>query len=61
MFPHYRNTIEEVFQTKVFETYGCTEGISISGACSFGNQHILSPHVYLELIDADGNEVAPDE
>ena len=59
MFPHYRKTIEEVFHTKVFETYGCTEGIAISGACEHGNQHILTPHVYLELIDADGNEVAP--
>ncbi len=61
MFPHYRKTIEEVFHTKVFETYGCTEGIVISGACEYGNQHILSPHVYLELLDANGNEVAPGE
>jgi phenylacetate-CoA ligase len=61
MFPHYRKTIEEVFHTKVFETYGCTEGIVISGACEYGNQHILSPHVHLELIDANGNEVAPGE
>lgn len=61
MFPHYRKTIEEVFHTKVFETYGCTEGIMISGACEYGNQHILSPHVYLELVDENGNEVAPGE
>jgi len=61
MFPHYRRTIEEVFHTKVFETYGCTEGVVISAACEHGTQHMLSPHVYLELVDADGNEVAPGE
>lgn len=61
MFPHYRKVIEEVFHAKVFENYGCTEGMGIAGACDHGNMHILSPHVYLELVDADGNAVAPGE
>jgi len=61
MFPHYRQLIEEQFHCKVFDTYGCTEGIMIAGQCEHGSYHILSPHVYLELLDANGNEVAPGE
>ncbi|MBX2963384.1 MAG: phenylacetate--CoA ligase family protein [Cyclobacteriaceae bacterium] len=61
MFPHYRKKIEEVFATKVFDTYGNTEGFVIAGQCTSGQYHILSPHVYLELLDKNGNEVAPGE
>ncbi len=61
MFPHYRKKIEQVFNTKVYDNYGCTEGIIISAECEHGNQHIITPHVYLELLDGNGNEVAPGE
>jgi len=61
MFPHYRKTIEQAFNTKVFDIYGSTEGLVIAGQCEFGNYHILSPHVYLELLDGEGREVAPGE
>lgn len=59
MFPHYRKQIEKQFKTQVFDTYGCTEGMMIAGQCQFGSYHILTPHVYLELLDDQGNEVAP--
>jgi len=61
MFPHFREKIEEQFNTKVFDTYGATEGFIIAGQCEFGNYHILTPNVYLELLDKDGVEVAPGE
>ncbi len=61
MFPHYRKKIEQVFNTRVYDNYGCTEGIIISAECEHGNQHIITPHVYLELLDGNGNEVAPGE
>jgi phenylacetate-CoA ligase len=59
MFPHYRKKIEKVFNTKVFDTYGCTEGIIVGGQCKAGNYHILTPHVYLELLDDNNNPVKP--
>lgn len=61
MFPHYRKKIESKFNTKVFDTYGCTEGFMIAGQCAIGNYHILTPHVYLEILDENGNEVPPGE
>lgn len=61
MFDHYRKKIEEVFSAVVFDIYGTTEGFVISGQCSHGNHHILTPHVYLELLDEKGTEVAPGE
>lgn len=61
MFDHYRKKIETVFNTSVFDIYGTTEGFVISGQCPHGNHHILTPHVYLELLDKNGNEVAPGE
>ena len=59
MFAHYRKKIETVFNTQVFDTYGCTEGIIVGGQCKSGNYHILTPHVYLELLDDNNNPVKP--
>lgn len=61
MFAHYRKSIEERFGAKVFDTYGSTEGLVIAGQCEQGSYHVLSPHVKLELLDADGNEVEDGE
>lgn len=61
MFPHYRSKIESVFNSRVFDTYGSTEGFVIAGQCSEGSYHVLAPHVYLELLDNEGNEVGPGE
>ncbi|MDZ4757111.1 MAG: hypothetical protein SGJ10_03095 [Bacteroidota bacterium] len=58
MFPHYRKSIQEVFGAKVYDTYGCCEGIMFSGQCEFGHYHIMSPHVHLEIVDKDGNPVS---
>ncbi|MEO8445929.1 MAG: hypothetical protein ABI528_00460 [bacterium] len=61
MFEHYRNLIESQFSTKVFDTYACTEGFMISAQCENGNYHIMSPQIYLEILDADNNEVKAGE
>lgn len=61
MFDHYRKKIEAVFNAPVYDIYGSTEGFVISGQCTQGNHHVLTPHVYLELLDEKGNEVAPGE
>lgn len=61
MFPHYRELIQRVFHTKVFDYYGCSEGIQLAGQCEHGNYHIMSPHVYIELLDNDNNPVKAGE
>ncbi len=61
MFEHYRSRIESVFKSRVFDTYGCTEGFVIAGQCEEGNYHILSPHIKLELVNSEGREVEPGE
>lgn len=57
MFPEYKEMIETQFQTKVYDTYGASEGFMIASQCKEGNYHIMSPHVYLEILDKDGNDV----
>ena len=54
MFPHYRSTIENTFNTKIFDTYGGAEGLMIAGECSEHKYHILSSHVYVEILDTNG-------
>ena len=61
MFPHYREKIEQQFNTRVFDTYGATEGFIIAGQCEYASYHILTPNIYLELLDDKGEEVKPGE
>jgi len=61
MFEHYKKLIESQFGTKVYDTYACTEGFMISAQCENGNYHIMSPQIYLEILDADNNEVKDGE
>lgn len=53
----FKNTIEEAFHTKVFDTYGASEGLLISAQCKEGNYHITTPHVFVEYLDEDNKEV----
>ena len=48
--------IENVFDTQVFQEYGCTETGVISFQCPQGNMHVMSPNIILEVIK-DGNPV----
>lgn len=61
MFPHYRKRIEEVFSTRVFDTYGAGEMLNIAAQCEHGTYHIMDPHVYLEIVDKQGKPVADGE
>lgn len=61
LFPHYRKEIEEVFQTKVFDTYGCAEGMQIAAQCEYGNYHIHALDVIVEFLDEAGNPVKAGE
>lgn len=61
MFAHYRKLIESQFNTKVYDTYACTEGFMIAAQCSEGSYHIMSPQTYLEILDDNGMPVKPGE
>jgi len=61
MFPHYREMIENAFHCSVFDTYGCSEGLMIAAQKDLEYYYIMSPHVYVELLDSEGNEVEDGE
>lgn len=57
----YRENIKAVFQCSVFETYGSGEGLLIASQKDIDSLYINIPHVYLELLDEQGNEVPDGE
>jgi len=57
MFPDYRKLIESQFNTVVFDTYAACEGTMIAAECEYHNYHIMTPHVFIEILDKNGNEV----
>ncbi|PQJ73303.1 phenylacetate--CoA ligase family protein [Polaribacter butkevichii] len=59
MFNHYKKNIENAFKTKVYDTYGCNEGFLIAAQKDLEYKYIMSPHVYLEILD-DNNKPLPD-
>ncbi len=61
MLPHYRSLIENVFNTKVFNTYGCSEGLMVAAECEHGHYHIMNTHVIVELLDENDLEIQEGE
>lgn len=58
LFPHYRETIEEAFQARVYDTYGCAEGIQVSAQCGCGDTyHVHDLDVVVEYVDDEGQPV----
>jgi len=59
LYPHYRAALEKTFQTRVTDTYGCSEGFQVSAQCEFGNYHIHALDTLVEFLDEDGQPVSP--
>lgn len=57
LLPQFRETIEKAFTCKVYDTYGASEGFLIASQCSHGRYHLMSPHVYAEILDENDQEV----
>lgn len=57
MFGHYRDKITKAFGCRVYDTYGTTEGTMIAAQKDLDYYYIISPHVYLEILDENDNEV----
>ncbi len=59
LFESYRKNIHEAFgsNTKLVDTYGCAEGLLMACKHELDCYYIMSPHVYLEIVDDLGNPV----
>jgi phenylacetate-CoA ligase len=58
LYSHYRNTIQEAFQRKVFDTYGCGEGVAVGAQCGVENRyHTHSTDVIVEFVNDEGMPV----
>jgi phenylacetate-CoA ligase len=57
LFDHYRKKVEKVFNCKIYETYGAAEGLMIAAQKDLKWMYIMTPCVYLEIVDEYGNEV----
>jgi len=56
-----RLLMEDVFQAKTINEYGCTEVGVIAFECSHGAMHELSPTVKIEVVNAEGESVYDEE
>jgi phenylacetate-CoA ligase len=62
LFDHYKTAINKAFSNPtITELYGTTEGFVISATNSEGFHQQLMQQTYLEIVDANGNEVADGE
>jgi len=62
LYPHYRELIEKAFGTRVYDTYGCGEGMQISAQCGHRhNYHVYDLDVIAEYVDDAGRPVNQDQ
>lgn len=61
LFDSYRKNIESAFKCKVYDTYGSNEGLMIAAQKDLNYLYILSPHVYIEIVDDKNNPVVDGE
>ncbi len=61
LFDHYRKNVQKAFQVKVQDTYGSNEGFMIAAQSDLDAYYILSPHVFVEILDDDDQPVPDGE
>ncbi len=61
LFDHYKREIEQTFSCKVYETYGANEGLMIGSQKDLDYMYIMSPLVYVEILNDQGEEVEDGE
>lgn len=57
VFDHFHKNVKEAFGCDIYETYGCSEGFLVGAKKDLPYYYIMSPHVYVEIVDDEGNEV----
>lgn len=60
LFDHYKKRMLNAFgeTCKIVDTYGCAEGLLMACKHDLDYYYIMSPHVYLEIVDDLGNPVS---
>jgi phenylacetate-CoA ligase len=61
LFDSYKKNIEKAVHVKVKESYGSNEGLMIAFQKDLEFMYIMSPHVYVEILDDEGNPVEDGE
>lgn len=61
LFNIYKKNIEKAFKAKVLESYGSNEGLMIAFQKDLDYMYIINPHVYIEILDDEGNPVKDGE
>ncbi len=59
LFDNYHNNMVEAFGSncKIIDTYGCAEGLLMACKRDLDSYYVMSPHVYLEIVDDNGYPV----
>lgn len=59
LFLHYLENFKKAFgkEVKVIDTYGCAEGLLMACRKDLPYYYIMTPHVYIEIVDDNGKEV----
>ena len=61
VFPHYRKLLKDVFCCDILDTYACSEGLMMGAQADLPYYYIMSPHVFIEILDENDNEVKDGE
>jgi phenylacetate-CoA ligase len=59
VFPHQRRAIEAAFQAKLYNQYASSEGAPFISECQSGRLHLHLDSGLIEIVDLQGNPVAP--
>lgn len=56
LFNHYKKNIKNAFGEgfNIIDTYGCAEGLLMASKYDLDYYYIMSPHVYIEIVNDDG-------
>lgn len=57
VFNHYNDNVKRAFNAKIFDTYACSEGFMVGAKADLPYYYIMSPHIYIEIVDKDGRPV----
>jgi phenylacetate-CoA ligase len=61
LYEHVRLRLEKVFQCRVYDTYGGTEGAFMGFECSSGRMHLCPDFGVMEIVREDGTPCEPGE
>lgn len=62
LLPHQRLLMEKVFTCKLYDTYGCGDGMGHATECdAHGELHVMEHCSVMQIVDANGQEVADGE